>query len=238
MTYPANFKGRAAHLGPNDVLNAAMIVGTDPAHLAAVIEVETAGSGFDSVGRPKMLFEPHCFYALLPTGSLRELAVTKGVACEHWGGRYPPDSYPMLTEAVLIDAHAALMSASWGLGQIMGSHYAAVGQPSVEAMVAAACDSESAQLKQLVYFLRGRLATLLWNRNWTGFARAYNGPGQVDVYAARLEAAYTRQVLQGRTPVIPLPPGPPPPTIEAASSDDLNGRELRRIETGKTTTVV
>ncbi|WP_280141978.1 N-acetylmuramidase domain-containing protein [Methylobacterium sp. yr668] len=38
-------------------------VGEDEIH--AVIDVEAAGNGFDKLKRPKMLFEPHRFYANL-----------------------------------------------------------------------------------------------------------------------------------------------------------------------------
>jgi len=47
------------------------------------MEVEAAGSGFDSRGRPKMLFEPHVFYRNLPA-SMRGEAERQGLASAKW----------------------------------------------------------------------------------------------------------------------------------------------------------
>ncbi|WP_166415441.1 N-acetylmuramidase domain-containing protein [Cochlodiniinecator piscidefendens] len=93
-------------------------VGEDEIH--AVLDVETRGGGFDSQGRPKMLFEPHVFYREL-SGAENAEAVNAGLAYLKWGKRkYPRDSYSRLQKAMEINPEAALRSASWGLGQIMG----------------------------------------------------------------------------------------------------------------------
>jgi hypothetical protein len=74
------------------------------------------------------------------------------------------------------DRAAALQSASWGLGQIMGMNFAQAGFPDVETLVQAMSDSEDAQLKAFASFLRANnLAAPLKAHDWAGFARRYNG---------------------------------------------------------------
>ena len=96
-------------------------VGEDEVH--AVIDVEAAGGAWDAQGRPKMLFEPHRFFRNLGPGSSRDRAGAAGLVYKSWGEQpYPKDSYPRLVEAIKIDETAALKSASWGLGQILGEN--------------------------------------------------------------------------------------------------------------------
>ena len=75
-----------------------------------------------------------------------------------------------------LDSHAALMSASWGIGQVMGFNFAAAGFASVEAMVAAMVQSEDSQLEGMAAFVRAQgLNKPLANHDWAGFAKGYNG---------------------------------------------------------------
>ena len=57
--------GTGRRLTSADLLAAANKVGVDVATIRAVIEVETAGAGFDAKKRLKLLFEPHVFYSNL-----------------------------------------------------------------------------------------------------------------------------------------------------------------------------
>ena len=126
--YPAGFKGAALPLTDIDVARVGRIIGVGEDEVRAVIEVETEGGGFDKQGRPKMLFEPHRFWVELGEGPKRTRAEEQGLAYRKWGTKpYPSDSYPRLGLAMQIDANAALRSASWGLGQIMGSNHKAAG---------------------------------------------------------------------------------------------------------------
>ena len=76
-----------------------------------------------------------------------------------------------------MNPNAALQSASWGIGQIMGENFSAAGFPDVETMVAAMVDSENAQLDAFRSFLQSnRLSGPLQAHDWASFARGYNGP--------------------------------------------------------------
>lgn len=173
-----NFKGKAKRLNDTDLpkLGHLILVSEDEIH--AFIDAETRGSGFDSQGRPKMLFEPHIFYRELGAGPERDKAVALGLAYSRWKRDYPKDSYPRLEEAMKIDEDAALRSASWGLGQVMGFNCKLAGYPTAKAMVLDFMEDEENHLLASVNFIiSARLDDELRNHDWHGFARGYNGAG-------------------------------------------------------------
>ena len=193
--YPEGFKGRAKRLTDIDVARVGQMIGVGEDEVRAVMEVETAGGGFDSKGRPKMLFEPHVFWRELGDGQRRTEAVLQGLAYPKWGERgYPVDSYPRLELALMIDSTAALRSCSWGLGQIMGFNHRAAGYASPYDMVAAFCDDEAAGLEAMIRFIQSEgLDDELRRHDWSAFARGYNGPGYAKHgYHTKLAAAFKR----------------------------------------------
>lgn len=191
------FTGAARPRSPAGFARAAAIVGCSEAALRAVVAVEAAGRGFDSKGRPKMLFEPHHFYKHVPR-AMKARAVADGLAYATWkAGAYPADSYPRLTRAIALDETAALLSCSWGLGQLMGSNHRAAGFASPQAMVLAFRDGEDEQLAGMAHFIVASptMAQALRLRRWAVFARLYNGPGfRKNAYDTKLERAYAREV--------------------------------------------
>jgi hypothetical protein len=81
-----------------------------------------------------------------------------------------------LCRAAGLGDEPALRSASWGLGQVMGFNAIAAGFRSAADMAAQMQVSEAAQLTGMAAFIRSkRLETKLKARDWTGFARGYNG---------------------------------------------------------------
>ena len=148
-----DFKGAAKRIDDIDLPKLAYTIGVGEDELHAVIDTETSGSGFDRAGRPKMLFEPHVFYRNLD-GAERDEAVAEGLAYKAWGTlKYPADSYPRLEKAMQINETAALRSASWGLGQILGENHAAAGYGTPQEMVLAFLDDEEDHLAAMVDFI-------------------------------------------------------------------------------------
>lgn len=202
---PSNFKGPARPMAPIEIPRLARAIGCGEDEIRAVIEVETTGGAFDGSGRPKMLFEPHVFWAEL-SPQRRQVAAAQGIAYPRWGEKpYPKDSYPRLTLAIRIDRAAALRSASWGLGQILGRNARAAGYADAETMVAAFCETEVSHLRAMIEFIRSEhLDDDLRRHDWSGFARGYNGAGYArQGYHIKLAAAFAK--WQGR-PDIPLNP--------------------------------
>jgi hypothetical protein len=159
-------------LGPNDA-----------AYIWTVVEVETAGVtqgfGFRVDRRPQILFERHIFCKGTAGCFDGEAPDVSGPA-----GGYGTlaEQYTKLERAIALCAKAklgiepALKSASWGMGQVMGFNHNLAGFKSAAAMIQAMVRGEDAQLVAMAEFLKTNgLATLLQKRDWTRFAKRYNG---------------------------------------------------------------
>ena len=186
------FQGKAKPINAGNLTRIGKEIKVSRNEIQAILDMETSGSGFDSKGRPKMLFEPHIFYRELSSEE-RDQAILQGLAYAKWGEQpYPKDSYPKLERAMDINENIALRSASWGLGQVMGFNHKVVGYSSARDMVAAFLDDEETQLKAMIKFIAWRgLDTKLRGHDWRGFARGYNGPQYAKYnYHLKLEEAF------------------------------------------------
>lgn len=207
MTDFNGFKGRAKRLDDIDLPKLGHQIGVGEDELHAFMDVETSGSGFDAQGRPKILFEPHVFYRNL-SGAKRTAAVKAKLAAPKWGTiPYGKESnqYPRLVKAMAIDETAALKSASWGLGQILGENHAMVGYDTVQAMVKAFMDDEENHLKAIIDFLvASGIDDDLRAHRWDVVARVYNGPGyKKNQYDTKMAAAYAKWAKIPDTPWSP-----------------------------------
>ena len=218
------FKGAARRLDDLDLPKLGALIGVGEDEIHAFLDVETSGHGFDAQGRPIVLFEPHVFYRNL-SGAARAQAVAAGLAYPRWGERpYPRDSYPRLKAAVAIDETAALRSASWGLGQVLGENHTAAGFATVQVMVEAMKADEKLQLLAAVNFIKtNRLDDNLRNHDWAGFAKGYNGSGyRKNAYDTKLANAYRKWSRIKDTPWSSSAkasedrPAPVPPPVAAA----------------------
>lgn len=176
--------------------------GIEPAALLAVAEVESGGRVYATVnGRhePLIRFEGHYFDRRL-NGATREQARAAGLSSPVAGIIANPASqtarWRMLTRAMAIDRKAACESVSWGLGQVMGAHWAWLGFSSVDALVEEARGGAAGQVRLMVrYIVKAGLRDALAGHDWARFARGYNGPNyRKNRYHTRLAAAYRRHV--------------------------------------------
>lgn len=188
-----NFYGKAKRLDDVDLPRIGSYIGVGEDEVHAVLDVEARGRGFDSQGRPAMLFEPHVFYRELPDNK-KALAVKQGLARKRWKRDYPKDSYPRLLKAMAIDEDAALRSASWGMGQIMGFNHQLAGYDSAKEMVEDFLDDEETHLEAMIQFILSTgLDDNLRAHDWDGFAKGYNGSGyKKNNYHIKLKAAYEK----------------------------------------------
>ena len=186
---PLSSKGFEAALATTDVAGEA---------LWALLSVETSGCGYLPDRRPKILFERHIFSRLTDG---RYDADNPDVSAPTPGGYGAGGAhqYDRLAVALHLDEQAALQSASWGLGQIMGENFAAADFASVGEMVQSFVESEDAQLSGMANFLAsGRMKALLQAQDWAGFARLYNGVSYAkNHYDERLEMFHDRFVAHG-----------------------------------------
>ena len=172
----------------------------EPEALMAVVKVESNGKlGARINGRlePMIRFEGHYFYRLLPTVK-RNIAVVRGLASPRAGKIKNPyrqsSRWKFLKRAEAVDRCAALSSVSWGVGQVMGSHWRWLGFASIDAHVAKAREGAAGQVALTMrYISKAGLVSKLQNHDWAGFARAYNGPAYKRYkYDVKMQKAYQK----------------------------------------------
>lgn len=141
--------------------------------------------------RPVILYERHIFHRL--TGGKFDDGDISDRAPGGYGA-LGPHQYDRLASAMSHDRTAALQSASWGVGQIMGENFRAAGFSDVDSMVDAMTKSEDQQLAAMAKFLlNGKLHLALRSHDWTSFARGYNGPNfAINQYDKRLNAEFQK----------------------------------------------
>jgi len=169
--------------------------GMDPAALAAFIEVESGGKGFDAgTGKILIQFEPAWMKKLAPYTPSGAWSVNKvDVQSREWTA---------FNDAFAKNQNAAMQATSIGLGQIMGFHYKRLGYASVGAMWDDAKKGLTPQVQQIAKFIAtdAKLAAALEAKDWHRVAFIYNGAAYAQMakvwkrepYNISLEKAYAK----------------------------------------------
>ena len=187
----------------SDIIKAAKKFGIEPPALNAVCQVESDGDGFLPDGRPKILFEGHVFWKELKKVGINPAQYAAGnpdIVYAKWVKsfyRKGAGEYNRLERAKRIHEDAALKSASWGAFQILGLNYEVCGCGSVKEFVEVMHGGYPGQLEMLGGFLKANnLIRHLNSRNWTAFAKGYNGAGYAaNQYDEKLRKAYEKCVI-------------------------------------------
>lgn len=151
-------------------------LGCSTKQLRAMAQVESGGSAFDNLGRPKILFERHLFHRM--TGG--RFGVTE--FSNPKGGGYAESSWEKLTQAACRDPQTAFAATSWGKFQVLGMHWDNLDYPSAIDMAYSTVTGEGAHYEMLARFiehnnLKAKLAALSTNPDDNiALAKAYNGP--------------------------------------------------------------
>lgn len=173
-----------------DFIAAAKTLLCDVSAIRAVAEIESPKGGFlydDHAGewRPTVLFERHVMYrrykdkygydkAIAMVNQCPDIINTKS------GGYIGGESeHRRIEKARKIDKNIGLESASWGMFQIMGYHWKALGFASVVDFVMAMSASEAKQLEIFVKFIQANktLLNAIRAKDFDLFALTYNGTG-------------------------------------------------------------
>lgn len=179
----------------------------ETAVLQAVVEVESNSKAFARVkGRdePLIRWEGHYFDRRLK-GEKRDRARAAGLAHPTAGKVKNPESqaarWEMVHRAAAIDRLAALESFSIGVGQVMTAHWRKLGFRSVDAMIERGRSGLAGQIELMaLYIEKFGLADELQRKDFTAFARGYNGPNYAaGGYHTKMAAAYRR--ISGGAPV-------------------------------------
>lgn len=188
------------------ILSKAKKLDIEPAVLLAVIEKESAGVTGATINgsfEPIIRYEGHYFDKLCKS-SVREAARKAGVSAPKAGviknTKGQAGRWNLLLKAANFDAAAAYMSCSWGVGQVMGSHWKDLGFASVMDLVTLARSGFQGQVDLMCRFLeKNNLLPLLRAKDWSAFARRYNGPNyRTNKYDTELEKLYYKHGGTGR----------------------------------------
>jgi hypothetical protein len=183
------------------VLNSLGLTSEDSAYIWAIVEVETAsvtqGFGFRLDRRPQMLFERHKFREF--TDGIYDKSTPEISGPPGNYGTFN-EQYKKLEKAIALcekdgsGLEPALKSASWGVGQVMGFNYKSANFESAENMVESMKRSEESQFLAMTNFLvSNNLEKYLLEKNWTEFAKHYNGKGYwKNKYDIKLQEQYKR----------------------------------------------
>jgi hypothetical protein len=185
-------------LTQDQIHTAANEAGIEFAALRSVIQVECKGSGFDTTGAPVILFERHIFYRQLSAegkvGIQLKASHERPDLCNQEQGGYGLESaqHGRLQAACSYDRTAALESASWGLGQIMGYQWKALGYSALQDFINAMYKDEAGQLDAMIRFIKvNKLVDYLNNHQWAAFAAKFNGPSYaINHYDTKLADAH------------------------------------------------
>lgn len=169
--------------------------------LHAVIEVESGGKirvKVNGRSEPIIYFQKHHFYQRLSDARL-ETAIREGLATSHKETNDNPDTqsgrWRMLKRATEIDRKAAYEATHWGMGQVLGAHWAWLGFTSVDALVKEARSGVHGQMGLMMrYMEKANLLDALRQHDWARFARGYRATDEADRhYQRKLSLAYRRQ---------------------------------------------
>lgn len=172
----------------------ASALGADAPSILAVADVESGGRSDLPDGRPQILLEAQWFHNF--TGG-RYDSSHPNISSPFWNRELYKGGaaeYDRLAEAAALDPHAALMSASWGLFQIMGFNFRPAGFQTPEAFVESIRGGDDNDMTAFANFIQANPAMLsaLRNHDDRTFAALYNGTGQIDLYAGLIGAARAR----------------------------------------------
>lgn len=172
----------------------------EAAALAAIADIESGLTEYamiDGRAEPLIRFEGHYFDRRL-TGAAQIQARQQGLAAPQAGAIRNPASqqarWRLLTSAAHINRKAAYESTSWGMGQVMGAHWAWLGYASIDALVEEARSGARGQLQLMASYIdKAGLTDALRRHDWAAFARLYNGPAFAkNNYDGKLARAYAR----------------------------------------------
>jgi len=173
----------------------------EPAMLSAVAKVESGGVAsvrINGVDVPLIRIEGHYFFRLL-SGEKRAEAVRQGLAHPSAGRVKNPkrqiDRYRMLERMKQIDKAAAIMSCSWGVGQVMGEHCRKLGFADAVEFMRFVMARVANQVEVMARYIdKFGLRDELQRHDFAGFARGYNGPNYAKWgYHIKIAKAYAAE---------------------------------------------
>lgn len=200
---PAERHGR---LTEEDFREVAAELGVEVAAIKAVVEIEAGKShqGFWADNKPLINFDVTMFRKMAAKNKVSLAAATRNhpvIFARPNAARYGSQQagqQARLDAARKVHDLSAIEGTFWGMFQIGGFNWKKCGADTPQHFVELMSRSERDQLELFANFVRNSgLLKDLQNKNWSAFARGYNGPGYAKRgYHTRMAAAYNRYKKQ------------------------------------------
>lgn len=185
---------RYSSLSEEDYRIVAEELGVEIAAMKAVVRIEAGASlqGFVAPGVPVVNFDRAMYNKAKPTSKAKAPAsshvpagITNARARSEWS---------QLIAARKVNREKADMGTFWGMFQIGGFNYKLCGCATVQEFVDRMCYSEFEQLQLFANFITNTgMVNDLRNKNWSAFARKYNGASYASRgYHTRMAQAYAK----------------------------------------------
>lgn len=178
----------------------------DAAAAIAVLAVESAGKAYGPDGRVLIRFENHLFYRFWGKSNLdvfndhfkfdrrkywtnHFFRKNKRSNWESFHGNQSKE-WEVFEFARKLNANAALISTSYGAPQILGTNYKKIGYASPETLLDNFSKDVKFQVFALFDFFSPQMIKHIQNKDFTSFARYYNGAGQAVRYGKYIKEFY------------------------------------------------
>lgn len=181
-------------------------INIDIATAIAVIAVESAGKAYSDSGNVIIRFENHLFYRYwgeknkntydkyfsFDSAKKWETHKFRKDESAEWKVFHGDQDaeWEVLQFARTLDNDAALISASYGAPQILGSNFKKIGYMNAEDMLFYFGRDIKYQIFALFDFLNPQMIQHLQNKNFKDFAGIYNGKGQEERYGDFIRKSY------------------------------------------------
>lgn len=189
-------------LTDEDFREVAEELGVEVAAIKAVVEIEagTKHEGFWANGKPIINFDLSMFRKFAARNKInlsryqRSHAVVFAKPNRARYGSYQAAQQARLDAARTIDDKTAIEGTFWGMFQLGGFNWKVCGTSSPDEFVRLMSRSERDQLELFAEFIRETgMLPLLKAKNWSAFARRFNGPSYARRgYHTRLARAYAK----------------------------------------------
>lgn len=189
-------------LTEEDFREVAEELGVEVAAIKAVVEIEAGAKheGFWANGKPIINFDLSMFRKFAARNKInlsryqRSHAVVFAKPNRARYGSYQAAQQARLDAARTIDDKTAIEGTFWGMFQLGGFNWKVCGTSSPDEFVRLMSRSERDQLELFAEFIRETgMLPLLKAKNWSAFARRFNGPSYARRgYHTRLARAYAK----------------------------------------------
>ena len=189
---------RYTHLTEHDFNLVAKELNVEVAAIKAVVEIEAgkAMKGFWAPGIPVVNFDRTMYNKY--KNKVESKAGAKGEKVPKGLTGRALKAWTALINARKENAQGANMGTFWGMFQIGGFNYKRCGCSSVDEFVKRMAYSELEQLQLFAVFIsQSGMVESLRNKNWSEFARRYNGPSYAKRgYHTKMAKAYAKYLKE------------------------------------------